>query len=492
MGSLVSDLRERIQDTRPAVKSFTLAVTSRVSGARALLRTGFLSVIVEGGSGIQSIKWDLSDPSLNTAGRLLSALNAAPGYQATPGELFNPDVPSEELSAGGAYVEIGRVGSSAATAGGTPTTWGSPAALQVSHRLFSDAALQRILEVAAREHNPHYTLAIVPPAEQGLVLTRAEAAVFRELAAWAARAKQLEMDAGVLLSQAQDRDRKYLTDVNGRLARTLPSAKADDNRLGTGDVTQGVILRAGLRSYGSVPYGSSLPANPPLLFEPADDDVEDTRVRVRWERSTEARFAFYELWRDTQANVERASPAEEGLAASSSVCVFGVRAAGGGPSFGTSADAFSATGRLASFVDEGPGASAPPLEPETEYYYRLFAFNRNGEATPSRVIRVRTKAVRAKLRRLADRSLDMSAVTPRTGPLAGGTSLTLLGTGFAQGVEVTLNGKTCAITLLEGTRIQCVTPGFTNTELVDKPLDLVIASPNGLREIVKGIWRYTT
>ncbi len=53
----------------------------------------------------------------------------------------------------------------------------------------------------------------------------------------------------------------------------------------------------------------------------------------------------------------------------------------------------------------------------------------------------------------------LSTVAPIGGPLAGGTSITLTGTGFLSGAAVTVGGNACAsISVVSGTSITCTTP----------------------------------
>jgi hypothetical protein len=231
-------------------------------------------------------------------------------------------------------------------------------------------------------------------------------------------------------------------------------------------------------------------------------------------------IAGYELWRDTQPQVERCIsgrlaaagtsaqlPTETQFSRSStSKQVYGTGQGSGvspvfdGFTFGTRADLSGSGVSSPCFIDgivsnnPAGGTSATlgePLEPGTTYYYRLYIRNINGEMTPSDVLRVQTRAQRALFARNANGTLSSSCISPTSGTIAGGTSVTITGTGFTQGCVLKINGKVCTITSLSSTQLVVTTPGQTNASFVGRYLDVVLESPNGLKDIVLSGWRYT-
>ena len=517
---LLAELRERIQDNRASLTSFTIGVTAKATSAQLLLRNGLLAVVVQGGQGITSFSFDLSAPGYDTCGKLVAQLNQLPGYQATPSDSFQSEHVSTDLTTGGGPIELARVGYMASPQGGTPVVQTPPQGVQVQHHLFSDDTLYRFLNAGAREHNPNYTGSSVPSPERSLVLMKAAAHCFRALAALAARSKILGVESENFLALAKDQDEKYARE-KVELARTLPTAKVDNNRLGSGEAIMGTQLLVGtaMRSHGITPYGSSTPPTPPLIYQCTDDDVEDTLVRLRWERNTEKGFAYFELWRDRQPNIERSiagrligQPFVNQLATSTqysrmstSKQVFGIyKYFPGDFFFGTWSDLYGLSGQNCNFVDgvvyQGPGSPQSmilqePLEPNTDYWYRLYGFSENRDCTPSAVIQVHTKGMRARISRLGDPiggDWNPASISPQAGPLAGGTTITITGSYFAVGMRVLINGFACTGLSINGggTSLTCVSPGLVNPDHRGHPYDVVLQSPNGLIDLIKGVWTY--
>jgi hypothetical protein len=131
-----------------------------------------------------------------------------------------------------------------------------------------------------------------------------------------------------------------------------------------------------------------------------------------------------------------------------------------------------------------------PLEPSAEYYYRVYITNWNGETTASEVKRYRTKALRARFKRVSY-NVASDAMSLHAGPLAGGTELTVLGTAFGEGMYVTIGGKRCTEVSRTATSIVVQTPAFVNPDFVGKAMDVVLHSPTGLKDILLQAWAYT-
>lgn len=502
---LVTALRSRIADERPAVAAFSLTVKGTCKGALLEIPNGILTVTVEQGSGIKSISLDLNDPRYNTVGRLMNALSRITGYDVTPDVSYVPEHPSIDI----------RVDGLPDISGGTSYTF--------KHRVFSDTELMQILDTALQTHNPNYTsLASVPKSEHPYVLMKATAQAYRMVAADSAKRRGLDADAKTFLALATDMEEQYARDKKS-MERVIPAPKADESKIGSGDAVQGTFVRRSLRAGYTSPYRDALPPTPPDLLDPADDDVEDVQVRLRWSQNREQSFSYYEVWRDTSPKVERSisgrlansggngSPqlptTTQYSRFSTAKQVLGV--SGGSrisPSFDgfffwTAAELAGTSLVNATFIDgliyNNPGQGnidilGEPLEPNTDYYYRVYAINWNGEVVPSRVLKVRTKSFRAKFTRTSTNVLDLNSIAPQTGPLAGGTAITITGTGFVTGTDVQINGKSCgSIVVVSPTQITCTSPTFTNTAFVGKKLNVVLTSPNGLQDMAMFAWAYT-
>jgi hypothetical protein len=227
-----------------------------------------------------------------------------------------------------------------------------------------------------------------------------------------------------------------------------------------------------------------------------------------------------EVWRDTQPRVERClsgrlhavgdvaqlSAGSQFSKAGTSKQVFGAGSSAylsspayDGAFFWTGGDLAGTHVSNSTFIDgqtpQGAtgvtGVLGEPLEPSTDYYYRLYLVDVNGEILASEVKRYRTKAMRAAFKRNIDGSLAADAISVATGPLAGGTSIVIRGTNFATGVKALLNGKEMTLTVDSATQITATSPAFTNPQWVGRKLDIVLLSPTGLLDTAKSAWSYT-
>jgi len=501
---LIRALRSRLSDDRPNVPAFTIGVKAKCKSALFEVVDGALTVTVEGGEGIKSIRWVLSSPDVSTIGRLINKLQREPGYSAEPDVSAQLDKASVDLYVSGIHT----------ISGGSTYT--------LKHRMFSDSELRDLLDEAIQLHNPSMTANTVPQSERVFILLKATARAYRVLAGDTAKRKGLDTDANLLLKLAGDLDKEY-DDAHGRLVRTIQAPVVDESKVGPGDVMEGKMFRRSLRAGYNAPYRNANPPTPPELYQPQDDDIEDVMVRLRWAQNRDYSFAHYELWRDTDPRVDRnlAGRLEMQLAsagpalpvqtqysrASTSKQVLGVSFGAtastpifNGFYFGTASEQPGSILTNTSFVDGYVVLSqssqqfrvlGEPLEPEYEYYYRMYVVDRNGEILPSNVLKVRTKAMRARFKRNESRALASDALSVSSGALAGGTTVTIKGTDFADTMSVLINGKACSLTVASSTQATIVTPGFSNPDFINKPMDLVIVSRNGLRDIVARGWTYT-
>lgn len=491
---LVSALRGKLSDDRATVAAFALAVTANAKSALLEITNNHFIITVEQGENVSSIRFNLADPRYATVGKLFDQLSKQRGYQVVADQHMHSDHPSGDLRVDGMQ-QIAPKGSY------TP-----------KHYLWSDTELSEFVVEAAALHNPNYTtVSQVPKNEHPFVLMKAAANAYRSLAADAARRKGLETDASVLLRLASDLEAQYRADLE-RLRRVVPVPKADESKMGFGDVVNGTLVHRSLRSGYTSPARPAGASQPPRLYDPADDDVEDTIIRLRWAQAREQRFSYFELWRDTQPKVDRClngrlevqGDAAASLAASSqyskagtSKQVFGMFSNGNSISpvfdgffFWTAAEQAGASPSMATFID-GASSAGDPIEPDTDYYYRLYAVDWNGEILPSEVKKVHTKNTRASFKRDANGALAADAISPVLGGIAGGTVITILGTGFVAGTQVFIGSKEAVVTVTNATTLSVVSPAMTNAQFVGRQVDIVIVHPNGLRDIVVRGWKFT-
>jgi hypothetical protein len=362
---------------------------------------------------------------------------------------------------------------------------------------------------------------------------KAAAQVFRTLASDASKRRGLDTDASTLVRLASDMEDQYSKDMR-RQERIVPVPKADESKMGAGDVISGVMSRRSLRAGYTDPYRAALPPQPPDLMDPADDDVEDVLVRLRWSQNREPSFSYWEVWRDTQPKVDRSisgrltsqnnpsaiigSPSGPALPLntqfsrmSTSKQVLGATASRVSPIFDgfffwTAAELAGSNITNNTFIDgvvlpNGAGSSfasalQEALEPNSTYYYRVYVVNWNGEIVPSRVLKVTTKGLRARFARTGtglSGVLSGTAVSPTSGTIQGGTTVTVNGTNFPTvGLVVTVGGKPVSnLTIVSSTRLTFTSPAWVNMDFANNPQDIVLTSTNGLVDICQNGWTPT-
>jgi hypothetical protein len=83
---------------------------------------------------------------------------------------------------------------------------------------------------------------------------------------------------------------------------------------------------------------------------------------------------------------------------------------------------------------------------------------------------------------------SIASITPNSGPVTGGTPVTILGKDFATGATVTIGGSTASnIVVVEDSRINAVTPAVANPGAVD-----VVVNSNGKAATLPGGFTYVT
>jgi hypothetical protein len=75
---------------------------------------------------------------------------------------------------------------------------------------------------------------------------------------------------------------------------------------------------------------------------------------------------------------------------------------------------------------------------------------------------------------LANVPLAIGTLSPTNGPAAGGTSITIRGSGFQTGTTATVHGKKSAVTFIDGNTLTPVTPAVTAG-----PQQLLLTNPDG-------------
>lgn len=90
---------------------------------------------------------------------------------------------------------------------------------------------------------------------------------------------------------------------------------------------------------------------------------------------------------------------------------------------------------------------------------------------------------------VVDFSLYLSSVTPITGVITGGTTVTLTGTGFTDDCLVYVAGEFAEITSITATQIVCVTPAYPST--IANSADVTVANRNNQSATLEDGFTYT-
>lgn len=478
-GGLVSRLRSRIKDERYKSAAFSISVSGTGIADALVEITGRRLITTITGGSTSSLNLDLSDTKYATVGRLAREIDRVGGYEVRIDDDAEHGHPSDDI-------EI------------LPPTEITNDAVILNTRLFADQELLEELDDAAKRHNPGYMGTTVPAEEEVLVLQLAHASILRIQAADASKRKGLDETVESLITLSSAFEKAYKDDYK-RLMRVIPSpveSATQRNLLGRGDVVIGSLYRKSPRNGYMTPLSASLGPDDAVLLDPEFGDVEDNNVKLRWLRNKEAQFYTYELWRDTQPHVERSRllvlisdgnilPAtfeeNEFDRPTTSRLVF----RSFGPNSTRESRAFTAFveafGQLVTnFIDRGELGDG--LESEFDYYYRLYIVNVNGDSTASRVIKVRTKPIRA-------RFADTDEVTPVEGPV--GTSITINATNVATTTVATIAGKRLDNEVITPGGIGTVVGDIPSFDVVGKK-DAVLTSETGLFDVRRNIFEVTS
>lgn len=477
--SLIAKLRQRIKDTRYSRSAVEFAVTdSAVTQAIAEVTAGHLVVNTSGGD-TPDIDLNLSDPKFATIGRLAQAIDRINGYRAVLDEDAEVEHPSLDIEPFGP-TEITGTG------------------LDLRHRLFSESELESVLQMAVQRHNPSFSIHTLPPTEEIFVLQLAQAEVCRIQAYDTTKRRGLDTDSDALLKVARSLEEAYRDDTR-RLKRALASPKeATPNTMDQGDFVLGRLYKRSLRTGFMAPMSANLPPDAAVLLEPDVRDEEDENIRFRWQRNKDYDFYSYELWLDTRPDVIRV---REGLVFTSvpfSETPTGDQLRQGAERPTTSQLIFRSFGAnsnfdtvaFATFVEEFGQLIVSyiqqNLEPDSDYYARLYIVDLNYETVASNVVRYHTKPLRA-------RFVETNPLSVTFGP--SGTSVKALFDSakgdFTVNHEIWVGGKKVPatdITINTPNDVDFLVPSFTN---VGKK-DVVVISPTELFDKLSGAFEVTT
>jgi hypothetical protein len=230
------------------------------------------------------------------------------------------------------------------------------------------------------------------------------------------------------------------------------------------------------------PSAASIPPPPVVLCEPNDSDEADVNIRVRWERPSVTDSYSIELWRDSTPEVSRSLgnvSEDSGFTAVYSetselrrtTSIMALRL--NGP-WGLQAISDEDLSRSSSVVSD--------LEPDTDYYFRIFLSNVNGEFSKSNVVRYRTRPLRCRFRA----SNPLSATSAAAGTVITANFDTAWGV-FTSGHVMTLGEKVLTVTPVSGTQVTFPVPTFQNKGRKQ----LVVRSPTGLFHVLPNDFEVT-
>lgn len=463
--SLLAELRRRIRDVRYSHRAFGLAISPSSATSAYLEVTNNRLIVTCAGGDVPSLDLDLTSQRYETIGKLHQVLSRAEGYLVQLDEDCNTYHLSADLESFGPLDILGT-------------------GVDLKHHLFADSELESILQDAIRRHNPTFNMATLPPGETAFVLQLAEANVCRIQAIDVSKRVGVDADVTALLKIAESLEKAYSEDTT-RLRRAIASPKeASPNVMGEGDVVLGHIFKRSLRTGMMSPLSQNLPPTTPVILEPTDQDIEDDNVRVNWQRNRDVDFYSYELWMDSRPDVIRiregliftstpfsflsndASLRSASERVSSAKLVF--RSFGANSNFDTAA--------FATFVEEFGqmirSFIVGNLEPEMDYYFRLYVVDLNYETANSNVIKIRTKALRCKF--LQDNFISVSSGP--TGTLSDVYFKTDRGA-YTIRHQLKVGEAIITPTIITPYHIRFTFPNFVNKNIFR---DLTVISPNGL------------
>ncbi len=485
---LIQLLRERIPDDTYTRPGFTIALAPGTAARSACVEitNGFLRINLTNSSAPDT-NINLSDRRTDKLCGLVEELQKVPQYCVTPDGEMHRDHPSIDLKVIEGDFLLGGV--------------------SLKHRRFSDEELRRVLNLASQRQNLNYTIQTVPETEFVFVCTLAAADVNRIMAQDSVRRRGLGLDTAALLALAKSYEEQWAGDIKHQ-RRAINVAKIKDSDVRRGDAVVGTIYRPSLRTGYQTPNGINEEPETPFLHEPVGDDVQDTQVRITWDSIKDSDFYGMELWRDTVPNVKRSQLGNATIASTqtqfnqplptTASLVFA--SIGNSTRYGRSVltQYGEAQGQsVNTFVDGFDNKSdfqfvvadqdAPPPEPETTYYYRLYVFDVNRLASASNVVSAKTKP----LRPILSRDVSIPILTPTRAPIAGGTPITIKGERFNSRMRARLGDKQITDLVFVDTETATGTvPKVSNTDILSVQLDLSITS-DGLTDLAKDVFQYT-
>ncbi len=489
--SLVAQLRRRIKDERPSRTALRFACDDEAASDCLvnISDSGMFTTTTFNSREAADLSIDLSETPYNTVRKLAEYLQQQAGYAVTLEQDFEAEHPAVDLQIVGSMSVL-------------------RTAVSLKHHIFSNEELLEVLTKACTRHNISYTPTTLPRNEEELVLMLAHVDVNRRLAQDAAKRRNLELTVEQILQIATDIEWSYADTVK-RQQRVIPTPKFDEGLTEQGDVVIGTFVKRSMRSGFFSPMAGGLPPTKPILELPSSADVEDTKVRITWRRNTDLNFYSYELWRDTVPDVVRPKSLQlitDGPSLlrdqvkqpfTSKLVFRSYGSHSNKDNIGWATFIEQAGQLITEFIDVGSGdggptgaLTAPPLEPEMTYYYRLYTISLNYEVSESNVIAVKTKPMRAKMS-------SPSPITPTSGPA--GTTVTVTGEGFTGLTSgpipgsVTLGGKPVSgLVIVSDTKMTFTVPTFQNQAYLNVNLDLVVTSPvTGLKDVYAQGFRYT-
>lgn len=485
---LIQLLRERIPDDTYTRPGFTLALTPGVSARSACVEitNGFLRINLTN-SPAPDTNINLSDRRTSNLGGLVQELQGVSQYCVTPDAEMHHDHPSIDLRVIEGDFLLGGV--------------------SVNHRRFSNEELKRVLNLASQRQNINYTVQTVPETEFVFVCTLAAADICRIMAQDAVRRRGLGLETTALLDMARSYEEQWDRDMKHQ-KRAINVAKIKDSDVRRGDAVVGTIYRPSFRTGYQTPSGINEEPETPFMHEPVADDVQDIQVRLTWDAVKDSDFYGMELWRDTVSNVRRAQLGNATIAdtqtqfnqplPTTASLVFS--SIGNSTRYGRSilTQYGEASGQsVNTFVDGFDNKSdfqfvvadqdAPPPEPETTYYYRLYVFDVNRLASASNVVSAKTKP----LRPILSRDSSILKIDPTRAPMAGGTPITIKGERFNSRMRARLGDKQITDLVFVDTETATGTvPMVANADILSVNLDLSITS-DGLTDLAKDVFQYT-
>jgi hypothetical protein len=449
--TIVRELRSRLQDVRPSVPSLTVGCTDTTATSVLLEITGGRFILTVVGSGtIKSLDLDLTRYPYDTVGGLFDTLQRHSGLSVQRSDLTSEEHLSADLQAGGPW-EL-----AADTSG-----------VELRHHLYSDVDLERFIQQAVSRHNPSLRLNQIPPGEVELILMLAQAAAIRQKVNDVIRRKGTSSDVQSLTALAQSFEDSYSSDLRRLQRAVVPVPEAKPSEIGTGDIMLGVLTRRSLRTGYVAPANSAQPPAPPNFLSPEEEDEGDTTLRFRWLRDPSPNVVRYEVWIDTVAKVERYTDEVQQTTAK---LIYK----------GMAPQVFPERDRFGSYISTGEHSTlrmvGTNLEPETDYYARVYAVDVNDQVIGGEVRKYRTKPLRTmfdKNNLPVSNALIGATITLKFDSTKGPVTASS---------QIRLGGKIVPHTVVSPTEATVVVPSFSNTT---DAKDLVVCSPSGLVDVLR-------